>query len=67
MKILYTCIFFLDMAVITVLAFRLFQGMDNGSPVWAQLVLGISLALAIALMVLLILYYLRSGSGPNDK
>jgi len=67
MKIIYVCVFFLDTLVIAVLAYRFFQGMDNDTPAWVQLVLGIALALAIALMVLFIRHYVRSGEGSNDK
>jgi hypothetical protein len=63
MKILYMCVFFGDMLVICGLAFRLFEGIDVGMPVWVVMVLGIALGLAITLLILLILYYLERGSG----
>lgn len=67
MKILYMFAFFGDVLVISVLAFQLFQGIDTGVPVWVLLVLGLSLVLAIALLVLFIRHYLRRGAGSNDK
>ena len=67
MKILYMCVFFLDMMVICGLAFRMFQGIDDGIPVWVEMVLGIALGLAIALLVLFILHYLEGDSDSNDN
>ena len=67
MKIVYMCVFFGDMLAISVLAFQLFQGIDTGVPLWVQLALGLSLMLAIALLVIVIRHYLRSGTGSNDK
>ena len=67
MKILYISVFFLGMAAISALAFGLLQGIDNGAPAWVQLVRGAALLLAIALLVLFILRYIRNGAGSNDK
>jgi hypothetical protein len=67
MKIVYMCVFFGDTLAISVLAFQLLRSIDTGVPLWVQLALGLSLALAIVLLVLFIRYYLRSGTGSNDK
>jgi hypothetical protein len=67
MKILYMCVFFGDVLVISVVAFQLFRGIDTGFPAWLLLVLGLVLAAAIALLVLFIRYYLRRETGSNDK
>jgi hypothetical protein len=62
MKILYILVFFLDMLVISGLAFQLFKGLDDGFPWWLKLVLGVALALAIVLLVLFIRGYIRRGT-----
>ena len=67
MKIIYICVFFLDTLIISVLAFRFFQEMDNDAPTWVRLVLGGALLLAIALLVLFIRHYLHREERANDK
>ncbi|GGB01304.1 hypothetical protein [Puia dinghuensis] len=67
MKFYYTIIFFLDLLAIGGLAFVLFQEVDGRAPACDKMILGLALILAIALMVLLILDYLRRGTGPSDK
>jgi hypothetical protein len=63
----YTIIFFVGMFVMSWLAYSLFQGIDNGSPAWRQVVLILALAASIVGVVLFIRHYLRQQSGPNDK
>ena len=55
------------MLVICWLAYRLFQGIDDGLGVGVDLILAFALASAIAGMVLFIRHYLRRQSGPNEK
>ena len=59
MKILYIIVFFLGMLVITALAYQLFEGLEDGFPLWLKLVLGVALVLAIVLLVLFIRGYIR--------
>ncbi|HVU98480.1 MAG TPA: hypothetical protein VHE34_24820 [Puia sp.] len=65
MKILYIIIFFLGMLVITGLAYQLFEGLEDGFPLWLKLVLGSCLALAIVLLVLFIRGYIRKGTADK--
>ena len=67
MKFFYIILFSLDMLAIGGLAFALFQEIDGGAQVCDKMIMGMALALAITLMVLLIWHYLRRGSEPNDK
>lgn len=65
MKILYLIAFFLGMLVITGLAYQLFEGLDDGFPLWLKLVLGVCLALAIVGMALVIREYIRRGTADK--
>jgi len=67
MKVLSICIFFVGMGLIVGLAYQLLRGIDDDFPIWLRLVLGGTLALVIALLVLLIRGYIRSDSRPNEK
>jgi len=65
MKILYIIVFFVGMLVITGLAYQLFEGLEDGFPLWLKLVLGLCLALAIVLLVLFIRGYIRKGTADK--
>lgn len=65
MKILYIIVFFLGMLVITGLAYQLFEGLDDGFPLWLKLVLGVALVLVIVLLVLFIRGYIRKGTADK--
>jgi hypothetical protein len=67
MKVLYMCAFFLNILVISGLAYYLFRGIDDAGPIWIDLGLGIALGLSIALLVLFILHYLQRGSRSDDN
>lgn len=65
MKILYITIFFLGMLAISGLAFQLFEGLEDGFPLWLKLVLGAALVLVILLLVLFIREYIRNGTADK--
>ena len=65
MKILYIIVFFVGMLVITGLAYQLFEGLEDGFPLWLKLVLGLCLVLAIVLLVLFIRGYIRKGTADK--
>ena len=67
MKVFYIIIFFLDLLAIAGLAFVLLQEIDGNAPSCDKMIVVLALTLAIALMVLLILDYLRRGTGLKDK
>jgi hypothetical protein len=67
MKTVYMILFFLDMLAMTWIAYHLFQGMDDGSGMERQAVLGTGLLVTILLLLFFIRRYIGRPAGPRDK
>jgi len=67
MKIFYTILFFLDVALLAVLSSDLFKMIDKQAGCWAILIIIIGMAVCIVFLVFFLLRYLGETQSHQDN